>query len=392
MDIVRFYVRAYIQSSASFDLPKPVADLLVNVSLQPSGIRRNIAQSSGMRVGPARVVELRLPGPEHPARHTRLLIELLLSGEPLLEEVGIVPVNVGGHAPLAGDVKVLAADDAGVTAGAVHELVLVAALAIGKAEADVVVIVEADEAVAGNGAVVSGVARVPLGGHVLDVQLLVIGDLELGLNIADGLEGTGVVALDQAGVLARGRVAAVVMARDGLVEDLDHADGAVGVVGVNATGHPGHPLLGAAKVIVVVEAGGVVVLASKDILLLAARGTVKVDNDIDSKVGSLSNDLVEVRKHAVAVSKWLAVLVDNVDVGPVADGDTDGVQANVVDGLDSVGVDPVSPVVLKAVVALLSVATGVVVLHTVKLGGRVAAAHDIAPLITLQPRLADQPA
>lgn len=380
------------KSSSNSHLSEARADILVDVVLKACSVSGHILEVGGVRVSPARVVELSLPGPEYPTRHARRLIQLLLSSEPLLEEVAIVPVNVGGHAPFASDVKVLAANDTGVSASTMHELVLIATLAVGEAEADVVVVVKADVGVVGDGAVVAGTAGIPLGGHELDVELLVVGDAELGLGITDGLEGSGVVLLDQAGVLTGRGVAAVgVVAGDGLVEDLDHADGAVGIVGVDAVRHPGHPLLGATEVAVVVEAGWVVVLASEDVLLLATGSAVEIDDNIDAQVSSLADNSVEIRKHAVAVGKRLAVLVHNVGVRPVSDGNADSVQTDVMDRLDSVLVNPVSPVVLKTAVALFAVAAGVVVLHAVKFGSRSCATHDIVPFVGHHPALSNEP-
>lgn len=302
-----------------------------------------------------------------------------------------MPVDAGRHAPLACDGEVLALDDAGVGAGAVHQLVLVAVV-VAEGEANVVVVVEASLWVAGDVGVISGISGIPFRAHKLHMELLVIADVERGFGIADSLECRWVVLLDEAGILAGGGVAvAAVMARDGLVEDLNHTDAGVGWVGVDAVGHPGQPLLSTSEVVRVVEAGGLVVLAGEDVFLLAAGGAVEVNNDIHAQVSSLLDNLVKVRKHAVAVSEGLAVLVDDVGVRPVADGDTDGVETNVVGGLDAVGVDPVSPVVLELLVAELAVASLVVVVHAVEFRRRIAAAHVVAPFVVHHPLLRDEP-
>lgn len=156
--------------------------------------------------------------------------------------------------------------------------------------------------------------------------------------------------------------------------------------------HPGEPLLGAAKVVVVEEAGGLVVLAGEGVLLLAARRAVEVDDDVDAQVGGFLDHGVEVREHAGAVGKGLAGLVDNVRVRPVPDGDADGVEADVVNRLHGIRVDPISPVLLELLIASLSVAALVVVVHAVEFRGRAAAAEDVPPFVLHHPGLADEPA
>lgn len=124
---------------------------------------------------------------------------------------------------------------------------------------------------------------------------------------------------------------------------------------MNTVRHPSKPLLRTAKIVVIEETSWFVVLASEDIFLLASRSTVKINDDIDSEVSSLLDDSVEVRKHAVAISKRFASLVDDISVGPVSDGDSDGVESYVMDGLDSCGVDPVLPMLFEAIVASFAV-------------------------------------
>lgn len=220
------------------------------------------------------------------------------------------------------------------------------------------------------------------------MELLVIADVEGVFGIANGPERCWVVLLDEAGILAGGGVAvAAVVAGDGLVEDLNHTDAGVGWVGVDSFGHPRQPLLSTAEVVGVVEASGLVVLAGEDIFLLAAGGTVEVNNDVHAQVSGFLDNLVQVGEHAVAISEGLAVLVDDIGVRPVADGDADRVETNVVGRLDAVGVDPVSPVVLESLVAELAVASLVVVVHAVEFRRRIAAAHVVAPFIVHHPLL-----
>lgn len=68
-----------------------------------------------------------------------------------------MPVDAGRHAPFACHGEVLALDDAGVGAGAVHQLVLVA-IVVAEGEADVVVVVKGGLGVVGDGGVASCIA------------------------------------------------------------------------------------------------------------------------------------------------------------------------------------------------------------------------------------------
>lgn len=188
------------------------------------------------------------------------------------------------------------------------------------------------------------------------MQLLVVGDVESALSVADGFQGAGIVLLDQSWVLAGSRIAVTaVVLRDWFVEDLDHPHGGVRGVVVNTVRHPGEPLLRTAKVVVVEESSRLVVLARKNVFLLTARSTVKIDNDVDTKVSSLLDNSVEIRQHAVAVGKGLTSLIHDIRVGPVSNWDSDGVESDVVDRLNSIGVDPGFPVLFKSLVSCLTV-------------------------------------
>lgn len=218
-------------------LPESVADILVNILFQGSSVGRDVVEVGSIGVGPSGVVQLSLPGPVDPSVHSGGLVKLLLGGPELGEEGLVLPINAGGHAPFTGDLKVLATDDARVGAGAVHERVLVAVVADSKA--NVVVVVESSHGVGGNSRVGARVARAPLAGHELHMQLLVAGNVQGRLGRTDSLECGRVVGLRQARVFTRGRVAAVgIVVGNRLVENLDHTDGGVGRVGMDAVGHP----------------------------------------------------------------------------------------------------------------------------------------------------------
>lgn len=119
---------------------------------------------------------------------------------------------------------------------------------------------------------------------------------------------------------------------------------------------------------------------------------MEINDDIDSQISGLLNDRIEVWEHGITISKWLTGGVDNGRVGPVANGDSDGVQADIVNRLNGIGSDPAAPVSLELCVTRCTVVAHIVVAHAVELRCSVVAAHHIVPLVGHHPWLTDKPA
>jgi hypothetical protein len=81
--------------------------------------------------------------------------------------------------------------------------------------------------------------------------------------------------------------------------------------------------------------------------VLALRCAVQVDDDFESSLARPSNSVIEVRSSALGErTPWL-------DVGPVANRDTDDVEARIADLLEVLEGDKVVPVGPECVVAAL---------------------------------------
>lgn len=132
----------------------------------------------------------------------------------------------------------------------------------------------------------------------------------------------------------------------GLIDDLDRPNvGKVGV-GVDYSGNPFEILVRSLVLVVHVEPGRRSVLPGERLSgLLCTRGTVQVEDDIESGIFCPTTYTLEIGE--AALGEVLAVLVNDVLINPIAERNTNGIKPETGDLGDIFLGNPASPMCLE---------------------------------------------